>query len=45
MEEGREEHMRIHKNTQGLEWFMSSKHNTLHPLFLYCTSKILEYRA
>jgi hypothetical protein len=41
MEDGREEHMRIHNNNQDLLWFRLSERNTLRPLFLYCSSKIL----
>jgi hypothetical protein len=44
MEDGHEEDMRIHNNTQDLEWFRLSEH-TLCPLFLYCSCKILEYRV
>jgi hypothetical protein len=36
------EHKRTH---QDLEWFIASERNTLRQLFLYCSSKILEYRA
>jgi hypothetical protein len=35
-------HTRTHPD---LEWFRPQEHNTLHPLFLYCSSKILEYGA
>jgi hypothetical protein len=45
MEEGRVECMRIHKNIQGLEWFGPPERNTLRLHFLYCCSKILDYRA
>jgi hypothetical protein len=45
MANGRELCMRIHENTQDLDWFGSAERNTLHPLFPYCSSKILEYRA
>jgi hypothetical protein len=45
MEEGRTERMRIHKNTNGLEWFRLLERNTLCLLFLCCSSKILKYRV
>jgi hypothetical protein len=39
---GAGEHTRTH---QDLEWLGPPECNTLRPLFLYYSSKILEYRA
>jgi hypothetical protein len=37
--DGVREHTETHKN---LEWFEPPERNTLHPLFLYCSSNILD---
>jgi hypothetical protein len=33
------------RTPKDLEWFRTSERNTLRPLFLYCSSKILDVQS